>query len=250
MAETSPRTRLDVALVQRGLVATRARARDLILRGEVRTNGQVAQRPAAAVTDTTDIDLAPGAGEYVSRGLLKLTAALDHFAFDPAGRVALDIGASTGGFTELLLRRGSAKVYAVENGHDQLHDALRNDPRVVSREGFDCRLMTTSDVSDPITAIVADLSFISLIKAIPAALKLAQTGCWLAALIKPQFESDRNAVGRTGIVTSAEVQAAAVTKVSAWLAAQPGWHVLGVIPSPVSGGDGNAEFLIGARYDG
>lgn len=241
-----PRSRLDIALVERGLVATRARARDLILRGEVKADGEVAQRPAMSVTGATQIELSAGAGDYVSRGFLKLQAALDQFALDPTGRVALDIGASTGGFTELLLARGAAKVYAIDNGRDQLHPTLRRDNRVVSREGFDARELTRGDVPDPVTAIVADVSFISLIKAIPPALALAEPGCWFVGLIKPQFEAERSAINRKGLVTDPAARASAIDTVSGWLTGQAGWHVLGVIPSPLTGGDGNVEFLIGA----
>jgi 23S rRNA (cytidine1920-2'-O)/16S rRNA (cytidine1409-2'-O)-methyltransferase len=248
MSTPPPRSRLDIALVRRGLVATRARARDLILRGEVKADGCVALRPAMSVSEATEIELAPGAGDYVSRGYLKLQAALDHFGFDPAGRIALDIGASTGGFTEVLLARGAAKVYAIENGRDQLHPTLRSDPRVISREGFDARTLTRADVPDRITAIVADVSFISLLKVIPPALALAEPGCWLAALIKPQFEADRRSMNRSGIVTDPAVHASVIEAVSRWFGDQQGWRVHGVIPSPLAGGDGNVEFLIGATF--
>lgn len=250
MTSNERRTRLDIALVENNLVPSRSRARDLILRGEVLVDGIVANKVAMTVTDTHRLSLAAGAGDYVSRGHLKLKAALDHFQFDPNGRIALDIGASTGGFTELLVRRGAVKVYAVENGHDQLHPSLLNDARVVSMEHYDARRLTAADVPEPVEAIVADVSFISLTKVLPAALALSVRGAWLVALIKPQFEGDGATVSRAGIVTKPDDQEAAVDRVATWLGQQPDWHIRGVIPSPILGGDGNQEFLIGAERAG
>lgn len=242
--------RLDQALVERGLVATRSRARDLIRRGEVTVDGAVATKPAAGVSPGSAIALSPGAGDYVSRSALKLAAALDRFALSPAGRICLDVGASTGGFTETLLRRGAARVHAVDVGTGQLDAALAADARVAALEQTDVRRLDRSVIPDPVAAVVADVSFMSLTLALPAALALTAPGAWLVALVKPQFEAGRAAVGKGGIVRDAAAHAAAVEKVRAWIAAQPGWRPLGVLPSPVTGGSGNAEFLIAAVRDG
>ncbi len=162
--------------------------------------------------------------------------------------MALDIGASTGGFTDLLLTRGAAKVYAVDVGRDQLHAKLRADPRVVALEATDSRSLDRALVQEPVGAIVADVSFISLTLALPAPLSLAAPGAWLVALVKPQFEAGRKAVGKGGIVRSEAEREKAVTRVWEFLESR-GWRVLGVIPSPILGRGGNAEFLIGARHE-
>ena len=241
--------RLDKALLSRGLVGTRSRARDLIVRGAVSVAGVVETKPGTLVRDDAPIVLREAA-DYVSRGALKLVAALDVFGFDPVGRRALEVGASTGGFTEVLLKRGAAHVVAVDVGHGQLHPRLAEDPRVMSYEGRDVRTLSSVDVGEPVGAIVADVSFISLEKALPAALALAAPGAWLVALIKPQFEAGPDAVGKGGIVRDVAVRDAQADKVAAWIGSLDGWHVSGVVPSPVAGGSGNQEFLIGARFDG
>jgi 23S rRNA (cytidine1920-2'-O)/16S rRNA (cytidine1409-2'-O)-methyltransferase len=246
---TDARRRLDEEMVARGLAATRSRARDLIIRGLVRVAGTVAGKPAYAVRENDAIDLIEGAGVHVSRGAEKLIAALDAFGFDPSSRIALDVGASTGGFTEVLLARGAAKVYAVDVGHSQLHPRLAADARVVSLEGLDARKLDRACIPEAPGAIVADVSFISLTLALPAALSLAAPGCWLATLIKPQFEAGRDAVGKGGIVRDDAKREAAVAKVRDWLAAQSGWRVSGVVASPIEGGSGNREYLIGAVHE-
>ncbi len=241
-------SRLDVALVARGLVGSRARARDLIARGLVAVDGVPAVKPAMPVGPANEIALAADADRYVSRGALKLLAALSQFGFSPAGLSALDIGASTGGFTQVLLEHGAERVFAVDVGHDQLAAALREDPRVVVLERTDARALTLERLDGAtIGAIAADVSFISLTKAVAVPLTLAAPGAWLVALIKPQFEAGRAAVGKGGIVRDATVRQRAVNDVRDWIAAQPGWTISGVIPSPVSGGSGNEEFLIGVR---
>ncbi|HEX2842239.1 TlyA family RNA methyltransferase [Hyphomicrobium sp.] len=241
--------RLDKALLERGLVPTRSRARDLIVRGAVSVAGIVELKPSALVADDVPIELTESS-DYVSRGSLKLEAALDAFGFEPEGRVALDVGASTGGFTEVLLRRGAAHVFAVDVGHGQLHPRLAGDARVTSLEGQDARALTDKEIPLPVTAIVADVSFISLEKVLPAALGFAQSGTWLVALVKPQFEAGREAIGKGGIVRDAAVRDAQADKLAAWVSALPGWRVAGVIPSPIEGGSGNQEFLLGALFDG
>lgn len=243
--------RLDIALVERGLVASRSRARDLIKSGKVRIGADVCTKVAAEVGQDALLALDDaGAAQAVSRGGQKLAAALDAFAFDPQGLTALDVGASTGGFTQVLLERGATKVYAADVGHGQLHASLRADPRVVSLEGLDARLLTGDIVPDAIGAITADVSFISLSKALGPALSLASAGAFLVALVKPQFEVGPERIGKGGIVRDDAARDGALNDVRAWLAAQPGWRVSGSIPSPIKGGSGNVEFLLGARYDG
>jgi len=244
------RRRLDLVLVERGLAPSRSQARDLIKHGKVCVDQQVCIKPGAEVDASQVLTLAPGTPAYVSRGGVKLAAALDAFRFDPKGRIALDVGASTGGFTEALLIRGAEKVYAVDVGHDQLHSNLKSDPRVISLEGCDVRALTRELVPNPVTAIVIDVSFISLTKALGPALALAAAGAWLIALIKPQFEVGPERVGKGGIVRDETLRQAAVEDVTAWVAAQPGWHIAGVVTSPIKGGSGNEEFLLGALFDG
>jgi len=244
-AETSSQ-RLDLALVARGLVATRAKARDLIARGEVRVDGEIASKPAMGVREGQAIAVDARAAAQVSRGAIKLAAALAHFGLDAEGKVALDIGASTGGFTQTLLERGAACVYAVDVGKGQLHSSLLSDPRVVALEECDARQLDRTIVPDPIGAIVADVSFISLTKALPAALSLAAAGCWLVALVKPQFEVGREGIGKGGIVRDEGLRERALADVRDWLAAQAGWNVIGTMPSPIEGGSGNVEVLIAA----
>lgn len=184
---------------------------------------------------------------YVSRGALKLAAALDHFELSPEGLVCIDLGASTGGFTEVLLERGARKVYAVDVGHGQLRGKLASDPRVVSLEGVNARELSPTHVPEPADCIVADVSFISLKLVLASALKLAGDGAWLVALVKPQFEAGRDAVGKGGIVKDKEAQAKVLQGIADWLGGQSGWSVIGSLDSPIAGGDGNREFLIAAR---
>lgn len=242
-------TRLDARMVSDGLVASRARARDLILRGFVRVDGTVCDKPSRSVSAATNVALSDVAPTYVSRGAEKLLAALDHFEFDAIGCVALDAGASTGGFTQVLLQRGVKRVYAVDVGQSQLHDSLRSDARVVALEKQDARALSMDIVPEPIDAIVADVSFIALSKVLPSIMSLSRKTAWLAALIKPQFELEPDNIARGGIVRDAAARQVAVERVRKTIESQPGWRVLGVIPSPILGGSGNEEFLIGARRD-
>lgn len=239
--------RIDQRIAEEGLAPSRARAADLIRRGCVTVAGVVAHKPGALVPDDVPLAVVGDAGQYVSRGAIKLAAGLDAFDFSPQGRVALDIGASTGGFTEVLLVRGAAKVYAVDVGRGQLHERLRADLRVVSLEATDARKIDATLVPEEVRAIVADVSFISLTQALPAALKCAGANAWLVALVKPQFEAGREAVGKGGIVREEANRERAVARIRDFLETE-GWTVLGVIPSPITGGSGNVEFLIGARH--
>lgn len=243
------RQRLDQEMVTRGLVPSRARARDVIRRGVVRISGVPATKPAQSVAPDAKIEIVGEGHQYVSRGALKLEAAIREFSFDMDGRVCVDVGASTGGFTEVLLQAGAAKVYAVDVGQGQLAASLRNHPRVVALEQTDARNLTRAEVSEPVEVIVSDVSFISLTKVLAAVLSLAAPGCVLIALIKPQFEVGPDRVGKRGIVRDEAALQSACQDVENWLAAQTGWTVCGVVPSPITGGSGNREFLIGARFD-
>jgi len=240
--------RLDRILVDRGLAETRSRAADLIRLGAVTVDGITAAKPGMLLLPDTELSVAADASPFVSRGALKLAAALDAFGLDPKGLIALDIGASTGGFTDVLLARGAVRVFAVDVGSGQLHERLRQDARVTMLEGTDARRLNASIVTEQPGAIVADLSFISLTKALQPALQLAAPGAWLVALVKPQFEVGPEAIGKGGIVRDAAARERAVTEVRAFIEAQPGWRVFAEMPSPIPGGSGNQEFLIGARH--
>lgn len=249
MTDTTPKTvRLDVALVERGLAPTRARARDSILRGHVTVDGVAADKPGALVAPNAAIAVTDPVADYVSRAALKLIAALDAFGYSPHGLAALDIGASTGGFTEVLLRRGAKRVFGVDVGVGQLHRRLAGDARVVNLEGVNARDLPVARITEPIAAITADVSFISLRLALPPALALAQEGAWGVFLVKPQFEVGPEHVGKGGIVRDQTVAGDAVDAIAGWLVEKTDWTVDGIIPSPIEGGDGNREFLIGARH--
>ncbi len=239
--------RLDVLLVERGLMPTRSRARDAIRRGCVTVDGDTIVRPGAPTAVTADIVVSDPASAYVSRAALKLIGALDHFGYAPEERFVLDLGASTGGFTQVLLERGATGVAAVDVGHDQLHPSLRNDPRVARLDGRNARDLTAADLPRAPDAVVADLSFISLKLALAAPLGLAGAGAWGVFLIKPQFEVGRDGLGKGGVVRDAAAARAAADDLAAWLDGRDGWHVDGLVSSPIAGGDGNAEFLLGAR---
>jgi 23S rRNA (cytidine1920-2'-O)/16S rRNA (cytidine1409-2'-O)-methyltransferase len=184
---------------------------------------------------------------YVSRGAVKLAAALDHFGLSPSGLVCVDIGSSTGGFTEILLERGARRVYAIDVGHGQMAAKLKRDARVTTREGVNARDLSVEHVPESPQVIVADVSFIGLKLALPPVLAMAAEGAWLVALVKPQFEVGRFAVGKGGIVKDADAQHAALSDIANWLNGVNGWTVLGSIESPIEGGDGNREFLLAAK---
>lgn len=248
MANPGEKQRLDILLVSRGLAATRSRASDLIRRGAVTVDGAPASKPGQLLSGDVAVHVEEGAGRYVSRGAFKLIAGLDAFGFDPAGRNALDVGASTGGFTQVLLERSAAHVTTVDVGHGQLSEEIASDPRITVLEETDARSLDQSAVAGEVTAIVADVSFISLTKVLPSALALASPGCWLVALVKPQFEAGREAVGKGGIVRDQAVRQRALANVAEWIAGQSGWSVSGSVESPVVGGDGNREYLLGAVF--
>ena len=242
------KTRLDVALVERGLAETRAAAQRMIMAGLVFSRDKRLDKAGQGVAEDVALEVRGQPHPYVSRGGLKLEKALDHFAIPVAGRVALDVGSSTGGFTDCLLQRGANKVYAVDVGTNQLAWKLRSDLRVVSMEKTNIRDVGRVQVPDSIDLIVCDASFVGLRIVLPPALALAAPGAHLAALIKPQFEVGKGRVGKGGIVREPELHQEVVDTISSWLAGQPGWHVLGVTESPITGAEGNKEFLIGAAY--
>ena len=239
----STKQRLDEALVSRGLYPSRARARDAVLRGTVRIDGQAAAKPSQTVGPDNIITIDDAAQHYVSRAALKLKHGLEHFAVDVRGRHCLDIGASTGGFTQVLLEQGAAHVTAIDVGHGQMK---LEDPRIALIENLNARDLAREHLAHPIDLVVCDVSFISLKLALPPALELAEEGAQLVALIKPQFEAGRDALGKGGIVTDPLEHDRVCREITAFLEAQ-GWRVQGLAESPLEGGDGNREFLIAAR---
>ena len=237
--------RIDLLLVERGLFDSRARAQAAIAAGGVTADGRRVGKPSEAV-DEDAVLVAEPAHRWVGRGALKLEHALSIWPVPVAGRVVLDVGASTGGFTEICLSRGALRVYAVDVGRDQLHATLAGDARVVDLSGTDARGLDASLIPQAPGLVVTDVSFISLAKALPAALALAEEGADLVALVKPQFEVGRDKVGKGGIVKDAAVRQAALEVVAGWLEGE-GWSVRETGDSPVTGGDGNHEFLLWAR---
>jgi 23S rRNA (cytidine1920-2'-O)/16S rRNA (cytidine1409-2'-O)-methyltransferase len=237
------RERADRLLVERGLFDSRAKAQAAIDAGLVTADGKQVAKASELIATGAAIQ-ASAAHPYVSRGGVKLSAALDHFGFDPKDRICLDVGASTGGFTQVLLERSARKVYAVDVGSGQLHDSLRARPEVASLEQTDIRNTPPALFDPPPALVVMDVSFISLKLVLPPALSLATKPAQLIALIKPQFEAGRAQL-KKGIVRDSAVHSAVCGDIAAFVAAL-GWTVGGVIPSPISGGDGNVEFLLGA----
>jgi len=239
--------RLDQALVERGLAESRAKAQAAIMAGLVFSGDKRLDKPGHAIAADQPLELRGKPHPWVSRGGVKLKHALDHFGLDPAGRVCLDVGASTGGFTDVLLQHGAAKVYAVDVGEGQLDWRLRNDPRVVVLEKTNARHLTPEQINDSIGAVVCDASFIGLETVLPAPLKLAQPGAFAVALIKPQFEVGRERVGKGGVVRDPALHDEVCARIQAWWSALPGWRLLGLEPSPILGPEGNREFLIAAE---
>lgn len=233
-------------LVDRGLVESRTRAQALILGGKVWSGDRRVDKAGDALPEDAPLEVRGQDHPWASRGGLKLDHALSHFGLSPAGRVCLDVGASTGGFTSVLLHHGAARVYAVDVGHGQLAWQLRSDSRVVVRERTNARYLTTEHVPEPVGALVCDASFIGLSTLLPAPLALCAPGAWAVALVKPQFEAGPGQVGSKGVVRDANVHRAVCHRVQAWWAALPGWRVLGLADSPITGPEGNREFLLAA----
>ena len=239
--------RLDVLLVERGLAETRAKAQALILAGAVFSGDRKLDKAGTAYTDDTPLEVKSRDHPWVSRGGIKLAHALDHFAIDVAGFIALDVGASTGGFTDVLLQKGAAKVYAVDVGHGQLAWKLRQDARVILRERCNARYLTAAEVPEAPALVTCDASFIGLATLLPAALALAAPGAILIALIKPQFEVGPGEVGKGGVVRDPALHRAVCVRITDWLETVADWRVAGVTESPILGPRGNREFLICAR---
>jgi 23S rRNA (cytidine1920-2'-O)/16S rRNA (cytidine1409-2'-O)-methyltransferase len=239
--------RADQALVERGLVESRSRAQALIMAGKVFSNTRRVDKPGQPVAEDMPLEVKGQEHPWVSRGGMKLAHALEFFALSPEGRVAVDVGASTGGFTDVLLHHGAARVYAVDVGHGQLAWKLRSDPRVVVLEKTNARRLDANQVPEAPGVVVCDASFIGLATVLPAALALAAPGAWAVALIKPQFEAGPDKVGKGGVVRDPEVHQAVCDAVRNWWSALPGWEVLGIEASPILGPEGNREFLIAAR---
>ena len=236
------RVRLDIALEQRGLVQSRARARDAVLRGTVRVNGVPALKPAAMVGAGDIVAIDDPANGYVSRAALKLLAGLHAGAIDVRGRLCLDLGASTGGFTQVLVERGAAKVYAVDVGHEQLPPIVRALPQVVALEGVNVKDLTPAQIPEPVEVVVCDISFVSIAKVLAAPLALCRPGADAVLLIKPQFEVGREHVGKGGIVSDGAAIADAEAGIVRFMAAE-GWTHRASLPSPIAGGDGNKEIV-------
>lgn len=239
----SERIRLDLALEQRGLVPSRARARDAILRGTVTINGVTAVKQNQMVSRDDKLALSDPAANYVSRAALKLVAGLDAGQINVAGKICIDVGASTGGFTQVLMERGASRIYAVDVGHDQLHERLKGSDRVVSMEGVNARDLTAEKIPDPIDLLVSDVSFVSVIKVLAAPLALCTPQADAVILFKPQFEVGRRNVGKGGIVTDKAAIDAALADVIAFMTGE-GFQHRQSVTSPISGGDGNVETVL------
>jgi 23S rRNA (cytidine1920-2'-O)/16S rRNA (cytidine1409-2'-O)-methyltransferase len=236
------RTRLDIALEQRGLAQSRSRARDAILRGTVHVNGTPIDKPGHLVGPEDTVTIDDPASRYVSRAALKLIAGLDAAGIDPAGRICLDVGSSTGGFTQVLAERGAAKIYAVDVGTDQLHALVRALPAVVVLEQTNAKDLTQNQIPEPVDLLVCDVSFVSVTKILAPPLALCRPGADAVILIKPQFEVGRDAIGKGGIVSDEAAIARAIGDVTAFMQGL-GWRKTASLPSPIVGGDGNKEIV-------
>ena len=238
--------RLDRVIKDRRLIRSRSRAQRMIEAGRVKVNGQIVSRPGHPIDSEAEIEIL-GYEPYVSRGGEKLEAALERFRIDPRGRVCLDVGASTGGFTDCLLQHGTAKVYAIDVGHDQLHPRLRSHPLVAAREGLNARYLEPKDIDEPIDLATVDVSFISLKLILPPLVEILSPGGDLVALVKPQFEVGKDALPRDGVVKDAAAQAKALQDVARFLRDETPWNVVDEMVSPVPGEKGNVEFFLHAR---
>jgi len=241
------KSRADVALVERGLVESRAKAQALIMAGRVYCGERKLAKAGEAIAADQPLELRGQDHPWVSRGGLKLAYALETFPIDVADAVCLDLGASTGGFTDVLLAAGATRVYAVDVGHGQLAWKLRNDPRVVVLERTNARRLTTAEVPEAVDLVVCDASFIGLEVILPASLALTKAVAGLAVLIKPQFEVGKGRVGKGGVVRDPVLHEEVCQRIAGWMDAQPGWQVEGICESPVTGPEGNKEFLLVAR---
>ncbi len=242
--------RADVALVARGLAPSRSKAQALIEAGCVFCGDTPITKASDMITESAALRLEGLDHPWVSRGGMKLAKALEVFGLSPVGMICLDVGASTGGFTDVLLHHDATKVYAVDVGHDQLVQKLKVDPRVISLEGTNARSLTQAQIPDPIDWVVCDASFISLQLVLPAALALTKPAGVLIALIKPQFEVGKERLGKGGVVKDPALRAEVCTRIENWLKTEMNWTILGLADSPITGPAGNHEFLIAARKVG
>ncbi|EKV29611.1 RNA binding methyltransferase FtsJ [Caenispirillum salinarum AK4] len=245
--EKVEKVRLDQALVDRGLVETRTRAQALIMAGKVFSGERKLDKAGQKIAADTALEVRGQDHPWVSRGGLKLAKAIEQFQIDPAGLTAIDVGASTGGFTDVMLQNGARKVYAVDVGYGQLAHRLRTDDRVVVMERTNARHLTDADIPEPVDMVVCDASFIGLRTVLPAAMALAREGAWLVALIKPQFEVGKERVGKGGVVRDPALHREVCETIRGWLEGLPEWEVVGLTESPITGPEGNIEFLIAAR---
>ncbi|MEN2494544.1 MAG: 16S/23S rRNA (cytidine-2'-O)-methyltransferase TlyA [Hyphomicrobiaceae bacterium hypho_1] len=243
-------TRLDLELVKRGITPSRSRAQDLIRRGFIEVDGALNLKSSTRIRPQNIVCLSQNSPCYVSRGAEKLKAGLEHFKFSVQGRQCLDIGASTGGFTDILLRNGARKVIAIDVGHGQLDNSLRKRPEVTNIQGMDARLLNLEIIGSPANAVVIDVSFISIIKILPSIIPLMSHSCWLIMLIKPQFEVGPIHVRRGGIVTDSSIRELALSRVVNWLVKNTNLTFCGTLVSPILGGSGNQEYLVGAFRSG
>ena len=241
-----PKIRIDQLIVDRGLAESRTRAQALIMAGLVFVGTRKIDKPGQTVADDALIDVKGRDHPWVSRGGVKLAHGLNHFGWAVDGAVAIDVGSSTGGFTDVLLSRGAARVYAVDSGTNQLAWKLRQDPRVIVHEQTSARILTAAHIPEPVDLIVCDASFIALSKVLAVPLGFARPGARALVLVKPQFEAGRDEVGKGGVVRDPAVHARVCDDVAAWFETQ-GWRVDGVSPSPITGPEGNVEFLLAAR---
>jgi len=241
------RKRLDQVLVERGLMPSRARAQSAIRAGEVKLGGEVVKKPAHLASESDEIEVSSSTHQYVSRAALKLVHALDHFGIDVRDKICVDIGASTGGFTQVLLERHAAHVTAIDVGHGQLVPEIANNPRVTSIEGLNAKDVTLADLGTRPDILTCDVSFISLTKALTKTLDLLQENARIVVLIKPQFEVGPAHVGKGGIIRDPELHAKVCDNITQWLTELGGWKILGIIESPIEGGDGNKELLMAAQ---
>lgn len=240
--------RADLLLVQQGLAETRARAQALILAGKVFCGERRVDKAGDTIRPDTPLTVRGRDHPWVSRGGIKLAHALGHFHIDPMDKCCLDVGASTGGFTDVLLNRGAARVYAVDVGHGQLAWTLRKDPRVVVLERINARYLTCNEVPEPVDLIVCDTSFIGLQTVLPAPIERAADNALLIALIKPQFEVGPDRVGKRGVVRDTALHDEVCEHIRQWMNDRSGWSVLGLTESPITGPEGNKEFLIAATH--
>ncbi|RDE06541.1 TlyA family RNA methyltransferase [Sphingomonas aracearum] len=248
MAQRPAKLRADQLLVDRGLAESRTRAQALIMAGLVFAGDRKVDKPGQSMTADAPLDVRGRDHPWVSRGGIKLAHGLDHFGWDVTGAVAIDVGSSTGGFTDVLLTRGAARVYAVDSGTNQLAWKLRQDPRVIVHEQTSARLLTEAHVPEPVDLIVCDASFIALAKVLEVPLGLTGPDARLMALVKPQFEAGRHEIGKNGVVRDDAVRERVCDAFADWVTAR-GWTVEGIVPSPITGPEGNVEFLLAARRE-